>query len=167
MRNVRGKEETAFTVQYDFVMPKRFHLVYTDNTGVEKEPLVVHRSSIGAIERVIAFLIEKYAGAFPLWLSPTQVKVLPIGEAHQPYAAEIYQLLKEHGIRAELDDNNETLGKKIRNWKLEKVPYALVIGDEEVRSQKLKVESRGGEKLEPLTTEKLLEKLHKEITGKK
>src|SRR6185437_2089141 len=105
---------TAFTVQYDFVMPKRFNLVYTNKQGKEEQPIVIHRSSIGAIERVMAFLIEKYAGAFPLWLAPVQIAILPIADRHQGYAQKMVTTLKEQGIRAELDGRQERLQAKIR-----------------------------------------------------
>ncbi len=142
MKNVNGKEDTAFTVQYDFCMPDRFDLTYTGEDGQPHRAFVVHRSSIGAIERIMAFLIEKYAGAFPLWLAPVQVKILPIGEAHFGFATDVMDKLKASGLRVELDISQETLGKKIRNFKTEKIPYALVIGDKEVAEKKVTVESR-------------------------
>lgn len=142
MKNVNGKEDTALTVQYDFIMPDRFNLVYTGEDGKEHKAFVVHRSSIGAIERIMAFLIEKYAGAFPTWLAPVQVRVLPIGEQHFAYAMEVYEALKAIDIRVEIDTSNESLGKKIRNTKTEKIPYALIVGDKEVEEKKVTVESR-------------------------
>jgi threonyl-tRNA synthetase len=167
MKNVNGKEDTAFTVQYDFCMPGRFNLNYTGEDGKEHPVFVVHRSSIGAIERIMAFLIEHYAGAFPLWLSPIQVKVLPIAtDKHLDYAKEVYKKLKEENIRVELDDSNESLGKKIRSAKLEKVPYLIVIGDKEKEKGVLTVEGRNDEKIEDITPEDLTKKL-KEIIEKK
>ncbi len=148
MKDVRGVENTAFTVQYDFVMPKRFKLNYIGEDGQEHEAVVIHRSSVGAIERFTAFLIEKYAGAFPLWLAPVQVKILPIGEAHQAYAREIAAALKNENIRVEVDESSETLGKKIRQGKTEKVPYLIVLGDKEVSDQTLTIESRDDGKSE-------------------
>lgn len=142
MKNVNGKEDTAFTVQYDFCMPDRFDLTYVSDDGSKKRAFVVHRSSIGAIGRIMAFLIEKYAGAFPTWLSPVQVKVLPVSEKHADYAGGIKQQLIDAGIRAELDDSNETLGKKVRNAKLEKVPFWLVVGDAEMEAESVTVEHR-------------------------
>lgn len=142
MKNVNGKEDTAFTVQYDFCMPDRFDLTYVGSDGEKKRAFVVHRSSIGAIERIMAFLIEKYAGAFPTWLSPVQVKVLPVSEKHVAYAKGVLQSLIEIGVRAEIDDSNETLGKKVRNAKAEKVPYFLVVGDAEVEAGSVAVEHR-------------------------
>ncbi len=155
MKNVNGKEDTAFTVQYDFCLPERFDLTYVDQNGEKKRAFVVHRSSIGAIERIMAFLIEHYAGAFPLWLSPVQAKILPISDAHVAYATEVLQTLKDAGIRAELDDSNETLGKKIRTAKMEKVPYTLVIGDAEVASKTATLESRDLAATQPDTKGKI------------
>lgn len=166
MKDKRGQENTAFTVQYDFVMPKRFKLNYIDSDNKEKESVVIHRSSIGAIERIMAFLIEHYGGAFPTWLSPVQAKVLPISEKHVEYAKSIYDNLTEEGIRAEMDDSNETLGKKVRDAKLMKIPYLLVVGDKEVESKEITVESRT-EKVGSLSVEKFLELIQKEIKEKK
>ncbi|HET9947170.1 MAG TPA: threonine--tRNA ligase, partial [Patescibacteria group bacterium] len=123
MKNVNGKEDTAFTVQYDFVMPKRFNLTYVNEQGQEEQPIVIHRSSIGAIERVMAFLIEKFAGAFPLWLAPVQVVLLPIADRHIEAAQKVYDLLQNAGIRVELDSSAERLQAKIRTHTLQKVPF--------------------------------------------
>jgi len=167
MKNANGKEDTAFTVQYDFVMPERFDLKYTGEDGKDHRAFVVHRSSIGSIERTMAFLIEKYAGAFPLWLSPVQVKVLPIGEAHQDYAKKVFELLKEKNVRAELDESSESLGKKIRNAKTEKIPYMLVIGDKEIAENKVTLESRDNGNLGQVSVDELLSKLTEEIKNRK
>ncbi len=145
MKNVNGKEDTAFTVQYDFVMPKRFDLKYIDENGAEVQPVVIHRSSIGAIERVMAFLIEHYAGAFPLWLSPAQVKILPIADRHFEYARLVMGKLQAAGLRVELDDRSERLPAKIRDAQMEKIPYMLVIGDKEMSAESVAVRSRNGD----------------------
>lgn len=144
MKNVNGKEDTAFTVQYDFCMPERFDLTYIAEDGSHKRAFVVHRSSIGAIERSMAFLIERYAGVFPLWLSPVQVKVLPVSEKHNEYGQKVLKALKDAGLRAELDDANDSLGKKIRNAKTEKVPYIFVVGEKEESAGTVGVETRQG-----------------------
>jgi len=162
MKDVRGKENTAFTVQYDFVMPKRFDLKYVDRDGKEKEAVVVHRSSIGAIERVVAFLIEHFSGAFPVWLSPVQARIVPIGERQMQYAEEVYKKIREAGIRVELDESGDGLGKKIRNSKLEKIPYTLVIGDKEVEGKTVTVESRTGNE-GALDVTAFIERVQKEI----
>ncbi|HEV8591118.1 MAG TPA: threonine--tRNA ligase [Pyrinomonadaceae bacterium] len=142
MKNVNGKEDTAFTVQYDLSSPVKFDLTYTGEDGKPHRTFVVHRSSIGSIERTMAFLIEKYAGAFPTWLSPVQVKVLPVSEKHVEYAKDVAAQLVQSGVRVEVDESNETLGKKVRNTKVEKVPYWLVVGDAEKDANSVAVESR-------------------------
>ena len=167
MKDMRGKENTAFTVQYDFCLPDRFNLTYIDTDGQEKRTLVVHRSSIGAIERVMAFLIEHYAGAFPLWLAPIQVKLLPISENHLDYAQAVGGALQKAGIRFELDSSNESLGKKVRNAKLEKVPYYIVIGDQEVTAQTLGIEHRTEGKIGSLSLTDFIQRLTEEIATKK
>lgn len=164
MKNVNGKEDTAFTVQYDFCMPNRFDLTYTAADGTQKRAFVVHRSSIGAIERIVAFLIEHYGGAFPLWLAPVQVKVLPVSEKHAAYASSILEQLREAGIRAEIVAD-DSLGKRIRNVKMEKVPYTLVLGDKEVEANTVTLEGREGTK-EVLSVPDLVAKLKQEITSR-
>ena len=166
MKNVNGKEDTAFTVQYDLSSPHKFNLTYIGEDGEEHMCFVVHRSSIGATERIMAFLIEKYAGAFPLWLSPTQVKILPIGEKHFAYAEEIFKSLRTKDIRVELDNSSESLGKKIANWKKDKAPYALVIGDKEVESNKVTIEHRDTGKLGDSTVEDFISKIRSEILSR-
>lgn len=163
MKNVNGKEDTAFTVQYDFVMPKRFELTYIGEDGMKHPAFVVHRSSIGAIERIMAFLIEKYAGAFPLWLSPLQTRVLSVSEKHAAYGEKVLAALKEAGIRAELDASAESLGKKIRGGKTEKIPYLLVVGEKEESDGTVSVESRDRGKLDALPLPHFIERLQKEI----
>lgn len=172
MKNANGKEDTALTVQYDLSSPQRFELDYTGEDGKPHRAFVVHRSSIGAIERIMAFLIEKYAGAFPLWLSPVQVKVLPIGEDHFSFALEVFEKLKAEGIRAEVDVSDETLGKKIRNAKTEKVFYTVVIGDNEVKDGKITVEGRlpaqaGESKLGSMSVDEFVSKVKEEIKARK
>ena len=161
MKNANGKEDTAFTVQYDLSSPHRFELDYVGEDGQKHRAFVVHRSSIGAVERIVAFLIEKYAGAFPLWLSPVQVKILPIGEGHFLFATEVMDKLKAAGIRVELDVSDNTLGKKIRNAKEEKVPYLIVIGDKELADKKISVDEKS------VAIEDFIEKLKEEIKNKK
>lgn len=163
MRNVNGKENTAFTVQYDFCMPDRFDLTYTAADGTSKRAFVVHRSSIGAIERIMAFLIERYAGAFPTWLAATQVVVLPVADAHAPYANEVAAALREANVRVQLDTANDSLGKRIRNAKMEKVPYVVIVGDAEVAAKTVSIESRDHGKLDPLPLPDFVSKIQAEI----
>lgn len=166
VKNVMGKEETAFTVQYDFVMPKRFELRYTDSDGKEKEPIVIHRSSIGAFERTMAFLIEKYAGAFPLWLSPVQAVIIPIAERHNTAAQKAATYLKEKGLRVETDERNESMQNKIRSNTLQKVPYLGIIGDREAGSDSISVRTRKGEDLKTMSFEDFAHRLSNEIEHK-
>lgn len=167
MKNANGKEDTAFTVQYDFCMPGRFNLVYTNEAGKEEIARVVHRSSVGAIERIIAFLIEKYMGAFPLWLAPVQVNIIPIDEPHHAEAKKVYSALREANIRCELIEGNGGFGKKVRATKLEKVPYFIIIGDKDIEAKKVTLESRDKGNLGQMTTEEIVAKLLKEIKEKK
>ncbi|KKU22447.1 MAG: Threonine-tRNA ligase [Candidatus Nomurabacteria bacterium GW2011_GWA1_46_11] len=167
MKNANGKEDTAFTVQYDFCMPGKFNLNYIGEDGKDHLAFVVHRSSIGAIERIMAFLIEKYVGAFPLWLAPVQVKVIPVRINHNEYAKEVANLLKENNIRVELDDSDSNLGGKVRDAKNNKVPYWIVLGDKEIEAKKVTLESRDAGQLGQMSKEELVQKLTEEIQSKK
>ncbi len=143
MRNINGKEDTAFTVQYDFCMPSRFKLEYTNEKGKKEQPIVIHRSSIGALERIMAFLIEHYAGNFPLWLAPEQIWVIPVGKQHVKYAKSVVKNLAKNNFRYQLKDENESVSKKIRNGEIQKIPYLLVVGDEELKSKSVRIRSKG------------------------
>jgi threonyl-tRNA synthetase len=162
MKNVNGKEDTAFTVQYDFVMPKRFELTYTNEEGKEEEPVVIHRSSIGAIERSIAFLIEHYAGAFPTWLAPTQVTLIPISEKHIEAANNYARQLQHRGFRVFVDQKNEPMQAKIRAHTLQKVPYLGIIGDREIASNAISVRSRDHGDLKAMPLETFIKRLASE-----
>ncbi len=166
MINANGKEDTAITVQYDFVMPKRFKMEYINDKGEMEEPVVVHRSSIGAIERTVAFLIEKYKGDFPLWLSPVQVKILPISEKHLDYAKKVKEALENENIRVEVDIRNETLQAKIRDARLEKVCYSFIVGDREEKEEKVSVRKRGND-LGSIELDKLINDIKVEIKTKR
>ncbi len=143
IKNVYGKEDTLITIQIDQMLAEKFGMEYVDRDGVKKNPYIIHRTSIGCYERTLALLIEKYAGAFPMWLAPVQVKLLTIADRHCDYACDIKRRLEENGIRAELDDRNEKIGYKIREARLQKVPYMLIIGDNEVENGTLSVRERG------------------------
>ncbi|HRH26445.1 MAG TPA: threonine--tRNA ligase [Candidatus Paceibacterota bacterium] len=166
MKDVRGKDNTAFTVQYDFVMPGRFNLTYVDSDGKDKQAIVIHRSSIGAIERIVAFLIEHFSGNFPLWLSPTQVSVIPVSDAHVEAAQKLGNTLKNSNIRVDIRDDKDSLGKKIRAAKQEKTPYWIVVGDKEIESGTYSLEHRSGTKSEAMSVGNVAESLIKEITEK-
>lgn len=159
MKNVLGKEDTAFTVQYDFVMPKRFRLSYKDQNSEEREAIVIHRSSIGAIERVFAFLTEFYAGWFPLWLAPEQVRILTINDTVLDYVKEIETVLQQtvfmeplryNELRFTRDDRNESLGKKIREATALKIPIQLIVGPKDKEAREVSVRTRTGEEKMPL-----------------
>lgn len=137
-----GREWQCGTIQLDMQLPKRFNLTYVDVDGKEKEPIMIHRVIYGSIERMMSILIENFAGAFPTWLSPTQVKILTIADAHIDYAKNLKEKLENSGIRVELDDRNEKIGKKIREAQLEKVPYSLIVGDNEVTDGTVSVRKR-------------------------
>jgi len=163
MKNFAGKEDTAFTVQYDFVGPKRFELTYIDSDGKEKEPIVIHRSSIGAIERTMAFLIEHHAGAFPVWLSPVQVMVIPVSDTHLEYAAKVEAELKAIDVRVQVDNRNERMNQKIREAQLQKIPYMLVVGDKEAADNAVAVRLRSGEQLPVMSLDDFKKKIKQMI----
>lgn len=167
-----GREWQLATIQCDFNLPERFQLEFTNEKGEKERPVVIHRAISGALERFMALLIEHYAGAFPLWLSPVQVKVIPVRESHNAYAKEIYDLLRSADIRAQVDLEDENLGKKVRAAKNEKIPYWIVVGDKEMEAKEVAVEARGeteneSKKLGSMPPQKLLELLQKEIREKK
>lgn len=158
-----GREWQLATIQCDFNLPERFELKFINERGEEERPVVIHRAISGSIERFMGVMIEHFAGAFPVWLSPVQAIVLPISEHQKEYAGEIFKSFKENNIRVELDDSNESLGKRIRNAKIQKVPYLIIIGDKEKDAGTITVEGRT-EKLEAISLEKFLEKIKKEIS---
>jgi threonyl-tRNA synthetase len=127
------------TVQVDYVMPERFALEYTGSDGAKHRPVIIHRAPFGSLERFIGVLIEHYAGEFPLWLAPLQCVIMPITEKHHEYAGTVRKQLADAGVRAELDDRNEKIGYKIREWETKKVPYMLVVGDKEQASAAVSV----------------------------
>ena len=145
-----GRQFTIATNQVDFAQPGRFGLTYTNAAGAEETPICIHRAPLGTHERFIGFLIEHYAGAFPVWLAPVQAVVLPIAERHAEYGGQLYQQLRAAGIRAELDAASETLNKRIRQAQTQKVPYMLIAGDREVEEGTVAIRQRSGDQLGPL-----------------
>lgn len=142
MKNVHGKEDTLCTVQIDLMLARQFDMTYVAQDGTKQYPYIIHRTSLGCYERTIALLLEKYAGALPMWLSPEQVRVLPIGDAQSEYANGVLAKLKKAGIRCTIDERREKIGYKIREAQMEKIPYMLVIGDKEVEALSVAVRSR-------------------------
>lgn len=161
--DVYGKEDTLLTIQIDFALPEKFDLTYTDKDNKEIRPMVIHRSSSGATERTIAYILEKTQGKLPLWLNPLQVKVLTISDAQKDFANEIVNKLVEKGLRVELDDRTETMGKKVKEALLEKVNYIVTIGDKEVEKKSLAVRGREGETKFDVNPNEFIEKLMKEV----
>ncbi len=143
IKNVFGKEDTLITIQIDQMLAEKFGMEYVDRDGAKKNPYIIHRTSIGCYERTLALLIEKYAGAFPLWLAPEQVRILPIADRHHDYAYEVKAKLEAKGMRVEVDTRNEKIGYKIREARLEKLPYMLTVGDAEVENGSVSVRTRG------------------------
>lgn len=167
IKNVYGKEDTLITIQIDQMLAEKFGMEYVDRDGQKKNPYIIHRTSIGCYERTLALLIEKYAGAFPMWLAPVQVKILPIADRHADYAYEIKKQLENVGMRVELDDRNEKIGYKIREARLQKVPYMLIVGDNEVESKTLSVRERGENgDLGAMSVEDFIARAKKEIDEK-
>ncbi len=161
--SVIGREFTLATNQLDFAVPKRFNLTYIDHDSQEKTPLCVHRAPLGTHERLIGFLIEHFGGAFPTWLAPVQVQVLPVAEAHQDYALEVVEMLREKNVRVEVVSHEETLGKRIRNAEKLKIPYMVVVGDEEVSKNSVNVRSRKTGKKESHKLDSFVKEIVKEI----
>ena len=142
IKNVYGKEDTLITIQVDQMLAQQFGMEYVDKDGKKKNPYIIHRTSIGCYERTLALLIEKYAGAFPMWLAPTQVKILPIADRHVDYAYDIKKQLEAEGMRVEIDDRSEKIGYKIREAQLQKVPYMFVVGDKDIENNAVSVRHR-------------------------
>ena len=161
-----GNEYTLSTCQLDFCLPARFHLKYADKNGEEQTPVVLHRAILGSLDRFMAYLIEETMGAFPAWLAPVQVKVLPITDRALDYANELSAALDARGFRVEVDDRNEKIGKKIRETTLEKVPYMLVVGDRDIENKTVSVRTRGGEDLGAMSLEEFSAKLDEEVRTK-
>ena len=166
VKKVSGSEETAFTVQYDFVMPERFDLSFVNQEGKEERPVVIHRSSIGCIERTMAFLIEKYAGNFPTWLAPIQTIVLPITDKHLEYAQKVHNQLLFVNIRSHLDSRNEPLSGRIRDAEMQKIPYILAVGDREAQNESVSVRKRGEKDLKSLSLSQISNQISDEIKNK-
>lgn len=166
IKNVHGKEDTLITIQIDQMLAEKFGMEYVDKDGVKKNPYIIHRTSIGCYERTLALLIEKYAGAFPMWLAPVQVKLLPIADRHFDYAKQVKEKLEAVGMRVELDDRNEKVGYKIREARLQRVPYMLVMGDNEVQDGTVSVRSRDKGDLGAQTAEDFIRDALVEINTK-
>lgn len=163
-KNVFGKEDTLVTIQIDQLLAEQFDMSYIDQNGQKVRPYIIHRTSLGCYERTLAYLIEKYAGALPTWLSPTQVALLPIADRHLDYVNEIKKALEQRGVRVMVDDRNEKINKKIRDSQMEKIPYMLVIGDRDVENGTVSVRSRKDGDLGAMAPADFYANLTEEIT---
>lgn len=166
IRNVYGKEDTLITIQIDQMLAEKFGMEYVDKDGTKKNPYIIHRTSIGCYERTLAYLIEKYAGAFPTWLAPVQVKLLPIADRHLDYLYEAKKALEAKGIRCEIDDRSEKIGFKIRQAQLEKVPYMLLAGDKDIENNTVSLRTRSGGDKGAMSLDEFIEKILKEVDSK-
>lgn len=163
MKDCLGREWQMGTVQLDFQLPQRFNLSYIDRDGNKKTPILIHRAIFGSFDRFIGILTEHYAGAFPLWLSPIQVRILPIADAHHDYAKKVLEKFEEVGIRVELDDRQEKVGYKIREAQLQKIPYMIILGDKEVEAEAVGVRSRKNGDIGQMSIEEFISKIQEEV----
>lgn len=161
-----GREWQTGTIQLDFQMPRRFDLKYSAPDGSERTPAVIHRAIYGSLERFIAILIEHYAGAFPVWIAPEQVRILPIADRHVEYARQVREQLAGRGLRVEVDDSNERVSYKVRRGQVEHIPYMLVVGDREAAGGQVAVRSRSAGDLGPVPLEQFVERIHQEVASK-
>lgn len=166
VKDAIGRAWQCSTIQVDFNLPERFDITYRGEDGKEHQPIMIHRALMGSLERFFGVLIEHYAGAFPLWLSPVQVRVLSITDSQMDYARKIKDELRSIGIRTEADLRNEKIGLKIREGSIEKIPYLLIIGEKEIKGNSVNVRKRGGENLGEMTLPEFIEELKKEIEEK-
>ena len=166
IRNVYGKEDTLITIQIDQMLAEKFGMEYVDKDGTKKNPYIIHRTSIGCYERTLAYLIEKYAGAFPTWLAPVQVKLLPIADRPLDYLYDVKKALEAKGIRCEIDDRSEKIGFKIRQAQLEKVPYMLLAGDKDIENNTVSLRTRSGGDKGAMSLDEFVDKLLKEVDDK-
>ena len=165
-KNVFGKEDTIVTIQIDMLLAKKFGMEYVDSNNQMTTPYIIHRTSLGCYERTLALILEKYAGALPLWLSPTQVVIVPVNSEYDEYAKEVQARMLEKGIRVECDLRNETMGKRIREAQLQKVNYVIVVGANEKESNTVSLRARGGIDLGAMSIDDMLNKLCTEIENK-
>lgn len=167
IKDALGRAWQCTTIQFDFNVPERFDLTYVGPDGKEHRPYMVHRALLGSMERFLGVLIEHYAGAFPVWLSPVQVRIIPITERHNDYAHKVAARLRQEGLRVEVDDGPERMQAKIRQAQLEKIPYMLIVGDREVREEKVAVRLRSGEDLGPKGIDEFIDMAKEAIAQKR
>ena len=162
-----GRTWQCGTIQLDFQMPENFDLVYINEEGIKARPVMLHRALFGSVERFMGILIEHFAGKFPLWLSPVQIKVMPISNKFNDYAEEVTKKFKDSGFRVEFDDRAEKIGYKIRQAQMEKVNYMVIVGEKEVESGKISIRRRNGKEEKDLDINEFIESLREEVESKK
>ena len=166
MKDAIGREWQVATIQLDFNMPERFGLEYIDENNKKQRPVMIHRAVLGSVERFMSMMIEHYAGNFPTWLAPEQVRILPISDNFNEYAKEVEDILKEAKVRVTVDDRAESLGKKIRDVEVQKVPYSLIVGEKEVKNKTVTPRKRHEGDLDPVTAQNFKESVIKEILNR-
>jgi threonyl-tRNA synthetase len=164
VKTALGKEETLSTVQLDFLLPERFDLSYIGEDGKQHRPVVIHRGVVSTMERFVAFLIEEYKGAFPTWLAPVQIEMIPVSlDAHGEYVRNLQEKMQDLKLRVDIDERDEKLGYKIREAQMQKIPYMLVIGDQEVENGSVNVRKYGEQKSESMPFEDFLKMVQSEL----
>ena len=158
-----GREWQGTTIQLDMNLPARLGMTYIGPDGKEHTPIMLHRTLLGSMERFVGTLIEHYAGAFPFWLAPVQMIILPVGKNHIDFAKKIQKIFQDQDCRADVDDSDDTVGKKIREAEMQKIPYIIVVGDKEINSRDLAIRSRGKKEIETINIDKFIEKIKKEL----
>ena len=166
MRNVHGKEDTLVTIQIDMLLAKKFGMEYTDSNDERVTPYIIHRTSMGCYERTLALLLEKYAGALPMWIAPEQIRLLPIGDEQEAYARALADRFEDEGLRVSVDARNEKIGYKIRAAQLEKIPYMLVIGEKEMNDNAVAVRSRKTGDIGVMSADEFLAFAKKQVSDK-
>ncbi|MBP3581383.1 MAG: threonine--tRNA ligase, partial [Clostridia bacterium] len=167
MEDCLGREWQMGTIQVDFQLPQRFDLSYIDKDGTKQMPIMIHRAILGSFERFIGIITEHFAGVFPTWLAPVQVKVISVSEKSAEYASKIAEKLDENQIRVELDNSDERIGYKIRLAQLEKVPYMMILGENEANSGNVSIRKRNGEEIKDLSFDEAIKMINEDIISKK
>jgi len=165
VRDAIGRRWQLSTIQCDFNLPERFELEYIDTGNVRRRPVMLHRVLFGSVERFFGVLLEHYGGAFPTWLAPVQARVLPVATAHEDYAAAVVEKLRSIGFRVDIDHADDQLGKRIRDAKLERLPYVLVVGDDDVANNTVGLNPRGGEVVRGVAVAEFIERLRSETAN--
>lgn len=162
-----NREWQCATIQCDFSLPERFDLTYTNEAGELVRPIMIHRAILGSVERFMGTLIEHYAGAFPMWLAPVQLQIIPIKDDHVPFASQLKKDLKDQGFRVQIDQRNESLNKRIREGTVKKIPYLLIVGDKEVSEKKVALRKYGEGDIGAMSQDQLLERFLQEVKDKR